>query len=207
MTARSGCSTGSVPRDNVCSDASRHWRGMLKLLDCRGCAVTAGGHRPPHNPQLDSTERHYAHPTGVERKRYQMRTALLVGVIIGCLATNASATSNLNLSKSNINREFPGGQFVTATADISGAVSQLIYTIPPSGDFVLTQICTGISDGGVLVQASAMKIAYVGSGLCQVFTPGVILSPGQRVTCTTFSDAATFCTIMGVFGPVPPASR
>jgi hypothetical protein len=137
-----------------------------------------------------------------------MKTTLLVAVTIGLLATSSWATSNLNLSKSNINREFPRGQFVTASTDFSGAVSQIVYTTPPTGDFILTQVCTGLATGGTLVQVGGVRIAQVGSGLCQTFTPGTVLLPGQVVTCTTFdADASTFCTITGVLQPSPPSRQ
>jgi len=133
-----------------------------------------------------------------------MKTALLVGVILGFLATNASATSNLNLSKSNINREFPKGMFVTASVDISGAASAVVYHTPPSGDFILTQVCTGLVSGGTLVQVGGSGIAQVASGQCQTFTPGMSLPADQTVTCTTFADANTFCTITGILSPPKP---
>jgi len=134
-----------------------------------------------------------------------MKTALLVGAIISLFATHSWATANLNLSKSNINKNFPKGKFVTAATDISGARAQIVYMTPVTGDFILTQICTGLATGGTLLQAGGVSIAHVGSGLCQTFTPGMVLAPDQPVTCTTFDlEASTFCTITGVLEP--PAS-
>lgn len=131
-----------------------------------------------------------------------MRTAFLAAAIVGLFATNSWAASNLNLSKSNINREFPRGQFVTASTNISGAVSQIVYTTPATGDFVLSQVCVGLATGGVLLQVGGVGIAQVGSGLCQTFTPGAVLAPDQVVTCTTVdSEARTFCMINGVLRP------
>jgi len=140
----------------------------------------------------------------LERRLVQMKISLLVGAIIGLFVTPSWAASNLNLSKSNINREFPRGSFVTASADISGAVSQIVYRTPASGDFVLTQVCAGLVTGGILLQAGGTSIAQVGSGLCQTFTPGMVLPADQFVTCTTFSAANTFCTITGVLEPPGP---
>jgi hypothetical protein len=143
-----------------------------------------------------------------ERRKLQMKTTLLVGAIIGLFATSSWAASNLNLSKSNVNRVFPKGQFVTASSDISGAVSQLVYTTPPTGDFILTQVCTGVVTGGTLVQVGGVRVAQIGSGLCQTFTPGMAVSNDQNVTCTTFAeDANTFCTITGVLEPPAPKPR
>jgi hypothetical protein len=138
----------------------------------------------------------------------QMKTALLVGATIGLFATSSWAASNLNLAKSNVNRAFPKGKFLTASVDISGAVSALVYTTPPTGDFILTQVCTGLATGGTLVQVGGVRIAQVGSGLCQTFTPGLAVANDQNVTCTTFAeDANTFCTITGVLEPPAPAPR
>ena len=136
-----------------------------------------------------------------------MKTSLLVGAIIGLFATSSWAASNLNLSKSNINR-VSRGTFVTASTDISGAVSQIVYRTPASGDFILTQVCAGLVTGGILLQAGGASIAQVGSGLCQTFTPGMFLPPDQVVSCTTFTASAnTFCTITGIQEPPEPTPR
>ena len=134
-----------------------------------------------------------------------MKTHLLVGVIVGLSATSSWATNNLNLSKSNVNREFPRSMFVTATADIAGAVSQIVYRTPATADFILTQVCTGLATGGTLLQVGGTSIAQLGSGVCQTFTPGMVLPADQLVTCTTFAaEAHSFCTITGLQGPPAP---
>ncbi len=135
-------------------------------------------------------------------------TPLLVGAIIGLCAMSSWAGSNLNLSKSNVNREFPGASYVTASTNISGSVSQIVYQTPAGPDFILTQVCAGLATGGTLIQVGGVGIAQVGSGLCQTFTPGMVLSPDQTVTCTTFAaDASSFCAITGILGRVPPTPR
>lgn len=135
-----------------------------------------------------------------------MKTAILVGSIIGLSATSCWAGSNLNLSKSNVNRT-SRGIYVTASTNISGSVSQIVYQTPATGDFILTQVCTGLATGGMLLQVAGVGIAHVGSGLCQTFTPGMILSPDQVVTCTTFAaDASSFCAITGILAPSPPST-
>ena len=116
-----------------------------------------------------------------------MKTTLLVGMVIGLLATSSWATSNLNLSKSNVTRIFLRGTIVTASTDISGAVSQIVYRTPASGDFILTQACTGLAPGGTLLQVGGVSLVQLGSGQCQTFTPGTVLPPDQVVTCTTFA--------------------
>jgi hypothetical protein len=141
-------------------------------------------------------------------KSLHLKTAVLVCTVIGLFVAPAWAASNLNLSKSNVNREFPRGTFVTASTDISGAVSQIVYRTPVTGDFILTQVCVGLATGGTLLQAGGVSIAQVGSGLCQAFTPGMVLPRDQLVTCTTFAaDANTFCTITGVLEPPAPTPR
>lgn len=135
----------------------------------------------------------------------KMKKTVLVGATVGLFATTAWATSNLNLSKSNINREFPRASYVSASANITGAVSQIVYRTPPNADFILMQVCTGVATGGTLIQAGGVNIAQVGSGTCQAFTPGMVLPLDQAVTCTTFAeDANTFCTIAGIVGPPTP---
>ena len=133
-----------------------------------------------------------------------MRTVFRVGAIVVLLVTCAWAASNLNLSKSNINR-LSRATLVSVSTTVSGAVSQIVYTTPASGDFVLTQVCTGIATGGVLVQIGGVSIAQVGSGTCQTF-PGLLLPPAQLLTCTAFDPEATnnFCTITGLLGPATP---
>ncbi len=130
------------------------------------------------------------------------KAILQVVAFLALSAAGAWATSNLNLSKSNINRQFPRAAVVTASSDINGARAQLVYTTPADSDFLLTQVCVGAAAGGVLVQAGGASIVLVPSGQCQTFSPGAILPPGQPVTCTTFAEEAnTFCSITGLLGP------
>ena len=83
-----------------------------------------------------------------------MKILLRVGVIVVLFVTCAWATSNLNLSKSNINR-LSRATLVSASTTLSGAISQIVYRTPSSGDFVLTQVCTGISNGGASSRSAA----------------------------------------------------
>jgi len=136
-----------------------------------------------------------------------MRTGLLVCAVIGLCATTSRATT-LNTTRSNTFKAFPRGMLVTASTEISGAASQVVYRTPATGDFILTQVCTGLAPGGTLFQVGGNGIAQVGSGLCQTFTPGMALPKDEVVTCTTFSaDAASFCTITGIQEPAPPAPQ
>ena len=134
-----------------------------------------------------------------------MKAILWSAVIVRLLATSCWAGSNLNLSKSNINRISQRGTFVTANADITGAVSRIVYTVPTNQDFLLTQACAGPAEGGVLIEVGGVGIAQVGSGLCQTFNPGVILTSEQLLVCTSFAAAQnSFCMISGILGPVNP---
>jgi hypothetical protein len=136
-----------------------------------------------------------------------MKTTLLAGAIIGLLATSSWASANLNLSKSNVNLEFPSGTIVTASTDVSGAAAHTVLRTPPGRDFILTQLCGG--PGGILLQVDGVSIAQVGPGLCQTFTPGAILSEDQVVSCATLAtetptlaaETNNFCTIMGILEP------
>ena len=78
------------------------------------------------------------------------QSAVLVAAVL-TLATGARAASNLNLSKSNINRLQRLSTPVTASADISGDRPTLVYRTPDNADFVLTQVCVGPINGGVLL--------------------------------------------------------
>ena len=131
-----------------------------------------------------------------------MKKGLSLAAIGMLFATSVWATSNLNLSKSNINRTFPRAKFVTATVDVSGSQSALVYQVPADGDFILTQVCVGPASGGVRIQVGGASIAHVASGSCQTFDPGVVLQPDASVTCTTFgTEEQTFCMISGLYSP------
>jgi hypothetical protein len=136
-------------------------------------------------------------------KGSSMTRELALVTIVVLFATSVWATSNLNLSKSNINRTFPRSKFVTATVGISGSQSALVYQVPADGDFVLTQVCVGPVSGGVRIQVSGASIAHVASGACQSFDPGVVLQADGLVSCTTFADEQTFCMISGLLSPAP----
>ncbi len=124
-------------------------------------------------------------------------------MLLLCVAT-ARATSNLNLSKSNVNRLIGRGSIVTASTTVNGRVSQIVYNTPADRDFILTQACVGTASGGILLEISGIGIAQIASGQCQTFAPGAILAPGGFLTCTSSNpDASTFCTITGLLGPEP----
>ncbi len=142
------------------------------------------------------------------------RMVFHVAAFLALMATSARATSNLNLSKSNINRLQRGGTLVTATTDVRGETPSVVYTTPANADFVVTQICAGPINGGVFlgsgwpVPPSPVRLAFVGGGQCQTFTPGMPLPPNQTVTCAASFDfeATTFCTITGILSPPLPTA-
>jgi len=122
------------------------------------------------------------------------------------LATNSWGSSNLNLSKSNINRvkDFPNAAVTTASINLTGpSDTEVVYTTPASGDFILTQFCASPSpDGGVLLSAAGLGgIAQAGLTNCFTFTPGLSIPKGSAVSCSTFPGASPgsyFCMISGV---------
>src|SRR5262249_13483808 len=137
-----------------------------------------------------------------------MKKGIALAAIGVLFATSVWATSNLNLSKSNINRTFPRAKFVTATVDISGSQSALVYQVPADGDFVLTLVCVGPANGGVRIQVGGGRVAHGASGSCQPFAPGVLLHPDGRVPCPPFGPGEQpFGMIRGLYSPAlrPPA--
>ncbi len=114
------------------------------------------------------------------------------------------AATNLNSSRSNIYREFPGTRLVTASTSLTRANdTQTVVLTPPTGDFVLTQFCSSSATGGILLSAARLgSIAQTGSGnLCYTFQPGFILPQGAALTCATGPLAETanhFCSIAGL---------
>jgi hypothetical protein len=135
-----------------------------------------------------------------------VRAAFQIGAIIALMATSAWATSNLNLSKSNINRLQRAGTLVSASAEVRGDVPAVVYNTPPNADFVMTQICAGPVNGGIFIayawdfEMNVRPVAFVAGGQCQTFSPGMFLPAGKSVTCTPSFDfeAPTFCTITGI---------
>lgn len=127
------------------------------------------------------------------------RALFVIALLAG--ASGAWAASNLNLSKSNVNRDFPRAAIFTASTDLDASQPQVVYTTPDSSDALLTQVCVGAAAGGVLVRAGSASIAHIAAGQCQTFTPAVVLPRGAALTCTAAAAAeATFCMISGVVG-------
>jgi len=126
------------------------------------------------------------------------------GVLMMIVAVSWAAV-NLNSSKSNIYREFPGTRLVTASAALrSPNETQTVFTTPSTGDFVLTQFCSDPVTGGMLLAAARLgAIAQTGAGnLCYSFQPGFIMPQGAAITCATSTfaeNASHFCTIAGLF--------
>jgi hypothetical protein len=134
------------------------------------------------------------------------RSLTLISSILALAVSGAWAASNLNSSKSNLNREYPNGRIVSATTTLSGPNdAQVAYTTSAKGDFILTQLCTSPVNGGVLLSASGFGgIAHTGSELCYTFTPGVSVPKDSQLVCSTTQHAEPgphFCTISGVKSP------
>ena len=147
----------------------------------------------------------------------QMKTirSFVVAIFVVALATDSWGGSNLNLSKSNINRLQNNSLVITASVNLGASESVLIYTAPASGDFMLTQFCASPdATGGIRLDASALgSIAQTTTALsCFTFNPGVSIPKGSNVSCTTNpsgtaaaaapsalpSSGVFFCTISGL---------
>jgi hypothetical protein len=137
----------------------------------------------------------------------KITSSIIALILVAMLATNSWATSNLNLSKSNVNRvrDFPNAAVTTASINITGpGDTETVYTTPASGDFILTEFCASLQpDGGVLLSAAGLGgIAQTGpTTSCFTFTPGLSIPKGSLVSCSTASGASPgsyFCMISGV---------
>jgi len=111
-------------------------------------------------------------------------------------------TSNLNLSKSNVNRVH-GVPIVTATIDLTGPnQTQTVFTTPAVGDFVLTQFCTSVMNGGMRLAVTGFgSIAHTSTDSCITFTPGISVPKNAAITCSTTSGprfGEYFCMISGL---------
>jgi hypothetical protein len=91
-----------------------------------------------------------------------------------------------------------------------GGTDGPILTTPPSGTFVLTQICTTGASGsnnednvqvvGSTIGAIAQSYATGNLGSCTVYTPGLAIPPGEELRCAQggASSGAVRCTVTGV---------
>lgn len=122
--------------------------------------------------------------------------------------TIASLATTVKSGKSNSSdRLF--AYLSTASTTLTGpSDTRVVYQTPPSGDFILTQICvSSAAAGGILVSAAGLgAVAHLGgvARSCQSFDPGFILPPDSAVTCSTFASAspgAYFCMISGLLAP------
>ena len=133
-------------------------------------------------------------------------SSVMALLLVAMLSTNSWGSSNLNLSKSNVNRvrDFPNAAVTTASINITGPNdTEIVYTTPASGDFILTEFCASPQpDGGVLLSAAGLGgIAQAGLTSCFTFTPGLSIPKGSAVSCSTTSGASPgsyFCMISGV---------
>lgn len=143
---------------------------------------------------------------GITMKKLLLLTLAVALVALGSIAW---AGSNLNLSRSNINRLLPEATFlVTASTTLSNPREpQTVYTTPSTGDFVLTQVCTSLGNGGIELAADNLgRIAHVGrsGGSCQTFITGAVIPKASAITCSlnAFADAGSyFCMITGYLVP------
>lgn len=135
-------------------------------------------------------------------------TAAIAGLTIVMAVTNSRAASNLNLSKSNINRD-QGAVLVAATVSLTGSnQTETVFTTPETGDFVLTQVCVSPVTGGMRLAVRGFgPIVHTSDAACYMFNPGMSTPKGAPITCSTTSRPNRgdyFCTISGLLYSAPP---
>ena len=138
-----------------------------------------------------------------------MSRLVLVGaaaVLVVTMLSFAWAATNLNSSKSNIYREFPGTVLVSASTPLSAPNDPaVVYTTSATADFVLTQFCAGPTINGIRLAATELgPIAQTtATTLCYTFQPGLIMPKSAPITCvaTEFAGTSSFCTIAGLLRP------
>jgi hypothetical protein len=139
---------------------------------------------------------------------------VVIAIPIAMVTTDSWGTNNLNLSKSNADREFPNAAIATALVNLTGpGDTQVVYTTPAKGDFMLTQFCASPdAPGGIRLDAAGLGgIAQTGASSCFTFSPGVSIPEGAALSCsiagTVTASASTssgaivgnfFCTISGL---------
>ena len=149
------------------------------------------------------------------------RCLFLVGTLTTLLVTLGSmswASSNLNSSRSNVNKVGgPTGKgSVSASIDLTGPTdTQTVYTATPNADtptgsFYLTQACVSnvnssagvrLDNGGTGGIGSIAVVGATVNNLCQSFLPdGVFIVGGSTITCSISGASAGthFCRITGV---------
>ena len=138
-----------------------------------------------------------------------MSRLVLVGaaaVLVVTMLSFAWAATNVNSSKSNIYREFPGTVLVSASTSLSAPNDPaVVYTTSATADFVLTQFCASPVASGVRLTAAGLgPVAQTtATTLCYTFQPGLIMPKSALITCvaTEFAGISSFCTIAGLLRP------
>jgi hypothetical protein len=140
--------------------------------------------------------------------RHRFLPAAIAGLLVMMVVTISQATSNLNLSKSNINRA-QGAVFVAATVSLTVSnQTETVFTTPETGDFVLTQVCVSPVTGGMRLAVRGFgPIMHTSDAPCYIFDPGISVPNGSPITCSTTSRPNRgdyFCTISGLLYSAPP---
>jgi hypothetical protein len=139
--------------------------------------------------------------------RHRFFAAAIACLLVIMVVTISQAAANLNLSKSNINRD-QGAVFVAATVSLTGSnQTETVFTTPETGDFVLTQVCVSPVTGGMRLAVRGFgPIVHTSSAPCYIFNPGMSVPKGAPITCSTTSRPSRgdyFCTISGLLYSAP----
>jgi hypothetical protein len=128
-------------------------------------------------------------------------TTVLLGAFVALHATAAFASTNLNSSRSNVNKV--AGQAATASVNLSGpSDTQTVFTAPATGSFYIQAFCADDVAGGVRLDIAGIgPIAVTGiHSSCEHFDLWVYVPQNADVTCSTSSSAPAgsyFCSITG----------
>jgi len=85
---------------------------------------------------------------------------------------------------------------------VSGGASAAVFTTPPTGNFVLTQVCLGTMS--MAIEGSTFGLIPTNNGLsggavkCTAFHPGIALPQGETLTCIHEESFQSTCVITGV---------
>lgn len=140
--------------------------------------------------------------------RHRLFATATAGLLVMMVVTISWASSNLNLSKSNINKA-QGAVFVAATVSLTRSdQTETVFTTPETGDFVLTQVCVSPVTGGMRLAVRGFgPIMHTSDAPCYIFDPGMSVPNGSPITCSTTSRPNRgdyFCTISGLLYSAPP---
>jgi hypothetical protein len=185
---RSSCKTfnykNSFPSLNIMALPSR-W---FAATGASG-SILVSDHDPSPPELSDSPSRHVSCFRLMRKGAMTIRVAVVFGLMVVCCFTEPAEAQRLTGRGLR-------GEIDSANAVVPPGGLTTVYVVPGDRHFVLKQAC--FAGGGMTLAGEAFGKIVRNGDPCTTYTPGIVISPNDALSCSNPNGVPVECMITGV---------